>query len=192
VRNHLASLTILTLLLIPFFGGGSVAQKRDTIEPSTKVGQFSRADKPPFGGFSVSTKFASAPLDVIKARDARLAREKAARLAKIEAEKQRATRIAAQAIEVLPEKVTPVYQTSDSIWDRLAQCESGGNWSINTGNGFYGGVQFDYDTWLSNGGGSYAPRADLATREQQITIAERLRASRGYAPWPACSAKLGL
>lgn len=79
-----------------------------------------------------------------------------------------------------------------SVWDRLAQCESGGNWSINTGNGYYGGLQFNSGTWISNGGGAYAPRADLASREQQIAIAERLRAARGFAPWPACSYKLGL
>ncbi|GAB2936787.1 resuscitation-promoting factor [Rhodococcus aerolatus] len=82
--------------------------------------------------------------------------------------------------------------SNGSSWDALAQCESGGNWSINTGNGFYGGLQFDSGTWLSNGGGQYAPRADLATREQQIAVAERLSAGRGFAPWPSCSARLGL
>ena len=70
-------------------------------------------------------------------------------------------------------------------WDRIAKCESGNNWSINTGNGYYGGLQFDKGTWLSNGGGQYAPRADLATREQQIAVAETTYASRGMAPW-AC------
>lgn len=81
---------------------------------------------------------------------------------------------------------------SGSVWDQLAACESGGNWAINTGNGFYGGVQFDYGTWQGNGGGAYASRADLATREQQIDIASRVQAARGWSPWPACSAKLGL
>ena len=57
-------------------------------------------------------------------------------------------------------------------WDAIAKCESGNNWSINTGNGYYGGLQFDIGTWLGNGGGQYAPRADLATREQQIAVAE--------------------
>jgi resuscitation-promoting factor RpfB len=71
-------------------------------------------------------------------------------------------------------------------WDALAQCESGGNWHINTGNGFYGGVQFDYTTWLGAGGGQYAERADLATREQQIAIASKVYADRGSSPWPAC------
>ena len=71
-------------------------------------------------------------------------------------------------------------------------CESGGNWAINTGNGFYGGVQFDYGTWKGNGGGVYAERADLASRDQQIEIASRVQAARGWSPWPACSAKLGL
>lgn len=71
-------------------------------------------------------------------------------------------------------------------WDAVAQCESGGNWSINTGNGFYGGLQFDYGTWQSNGGGEFAERADLATKAQQITVAERLWAARGVQPWPSC------
>jgi resuscitation-promoting factor RpfB len=80
-----------------------------------------------------------------------------------------------------------------SVWDALAQCESGGNWSINTGNGFYGGLQFTSGTWLAAGGGQYAPRADQATREQQIAVATKVRDARGsYGDWPACSAKLGL
>jgi uncharacterized protein YabE (DUF348 family) len=70
-------------------------------------------------------------------------------------------------------------------WDAVANCESTNNWSINTGNGYYGGLQFDVSTWLSAGGGQYAPRADLATREQQIAVAENLYASRGLSPW-AC------
>jgi hypothetical protein len=81
---------------------------------------------------------------------------------------------------------TPPPNTSGLNWDAVAQCESGGNWHINTGNGFYGGLQFDYGTWLSNGGGAYAPRADLATREQQIAVANRLYAARGSSPWPVC------
>ena len=79
-----------------------------------------------------------------------------------------------------------------TVWDQLAQCESGGNWAINTGNGYYGGLQFNYGTWLNYGGGEFAEYAHLATREQQIIVAERLHAARGFAPWPACSAKLGL
>jgi uncharacterized protein YabE (DUF348 family) len=80
-----------------------------------------------------------------------------------------------------------------SVWDTLAGCESGGNWSINTGNGFYGGLQFTTGTWLAYGGGQYAARADLATREQQIAIATKVRDARGgYGDWPGCSAKLGL
>jgi uncharacterized protein YabE (DUF348 family) len=71
-------------------------------------------------------------------------------------------------------------------WDGVAQCESGGNWHINTGNGFYGGLQFDYGTWLSNGGGQYASRADLATRDEQIAVATRLYNARGSSPWPVC------
>ncbi len=75
-------------------------------------------------------------------------------------------------------------------WDGVAACESGGNWHINTGNGFYGGLQFDSGTWLANGGGAYAPRADLASREQQIAVATRLYNARGSSPWPVCGSRL--
>jgi len=85
----------------------------------------------------------------------------------------------------------PVPASSSGLnWDAVAACESGGDWSINTGNGFYGGLQFDYGTWLSNGGGAYAPRADLATREQQIAIATKVYDARGSSPWPVCGANL--
>lgn len=80
----------------------------------------------------------------------------------------------------------------DSDWDRLAQCESGGNWSINTGNGYQGGLQFNQGTWAAYGGTQYAPTADQATREQQIAIAEKTQAAQGWGAWPACTAKLGL
>jgi len=71
-----------------------------------------------------------------------------------------------------------------SAWDRIAACESGGNWSINTGNGYYGGLQFTQATWAGAGGLKYAPRADLATREQQIAVASTLALSN----WPVCGA----
>jgi resuscitation-promoting factor RpfB len=87
---------------------------------------------------------------------------------------------------------TEVPPVSDgSIWDAVAGCESGGNWAINTGNGFYGGVQFDFGTWIANGGLKYAPRADLATREEQIAIAEVTRARQGWGAWPVCSGRAG-
>ncbi len=70
-----------------------------------------------------------------------------------------------------------------AMWDRIAQCESGGNWSINTGNGYYGGLQFDSGSWLANGGDDFAPRADLASRAEQITVANRYYAKAGLGPW---------
>lgn len=82
--------------------------------------------------------------------------------------------------------------TAPSVWDRLAQCESGGNWQIDTGNGFYGGLQFLPSTWLGFGGGEFAPSAHLASREQQIIVAERVLATQGWGAWPACSQRLGL
>ncbi|RIJ77377.1 DUF348 domain-containing protein [Nakamurella silvestris] len=83
------------------------------------------------------------------------------------------------------EAAAPPASSTGVNWDGIAQCESTGNWSINTGNGYYGGLQFDIGTWLSGGGGQYAPRADLASREQQIAVAENIYASRGLSPW-AC------
>ncbi len=78
---------------------------------------------------------------------------------------------------------------SGSVWDRLAQCESGGNWAINTGNGYYGGLQFSLQTWKSLGGAGY-PHEN--SREQQIAIGTKLQQRSGWGQWPACSAKLGL
>ncbi|WP_035870274.1 transglycosylase family protein [Kitasatospora cheerisanensis] len=71
-------------------------------------------------------------------------------------------------------------------WDVVAHCESGGRWDADTGNGYYGGLQFDAATWRANGGLDFAPRADRATREEQIEVAERLAARQGLAPWPVC------
>lgn len=79
-----------------------------------------------------------------------------------------------------------------SVWDAIAQCESNGNWSINTGNGFSGGLQFAPSTWAGLGGTEYAPEAWQATREQQIAVAQKVQASQGWGAWPACTAKLGL
>lgn len=80
----------------------------------------------------------------------------------------------------------------DSDWDRLAQCEAGGNWGINTGNGYHGGLQFSQSTWQAHGGGDYAATANQASREQQITVAEKVLASQGWGAWPSCSSSLGL
>lgn len=78
---------------------------------------------------------------------------------------------------------------SGGVWDKLAACESGGNWSINTGNGYYGGLQFNVGTWRANGGSGYPHQASKA---EQIRVAKNLHASRGFSPWPGCSSKLGL
>lgn len=72
---------------------------------------------------------------------------------------------------------------NEAMWDKIAQCESGGNWSINSGNGYYGGLQFDIRTWLGSGGGAYAPNAAGASKAQQIDIANRVYAQRGLQPW---------
>ncbi|MET9535667.1 transglycosylase family protein [Streptomyces sp. NPDC006649] len=76
-------------------------------------------------------------------------------------------------------------------WGCIAECESGGHWDADTGNSFYGGLQILQSTWVENGGLAYAPRADLATREQQITVAERILATQGWQAWPVCSKRYG-
>ena len=79
---------------------------------------------------------------------------------------------------------------SGSKWDRIAQCEATGDWSINSGNGYYGGLQFDKKTWNAYGGSQYASRPDQATREEQIAVAERVRDARGgYGAWPVCGSR---
>ncbi|MGB0970756.1 MAG: transglycosylase family protein [Mycobacterium sp.] len=87
-------------------------------------------------------------------------------------------------------EVPPV--SNGATWDALSGCEAGGNWAINTGNGYFGGVQFDQNTWERSGGLRYAARADLATREEQIAIAEVTRSRQGWGAWPTCSGRIGV
>jgi LysM repeat protein len=86
-----------------------------------------------------------------------------------------------------PSSVVPTGNTG--VWDRLAQCESGGNWAISTGNGFYGGLQFTLGSWQAAGGTGNPAQA---SREEQIARAQVLQSRQGWGAWPACSAKLGL
>jgi len=88
--------------------------------------------------------------------------------------------------------ISGAYSAPVSVWDRVAACESGGNWSINTGNGYYGGLQFAAGTWRSHGGTAYASRADLASKSAQIAVAERVLASQGPGAWPVCGPRAGL
>jgi hypothetical protein len=86
---------------------------------------------------------------------------------------------------------TTAHAATDEQWDNVAKCESGGNWHINTGNGYYGGLQFTQGTWTSYGGQNFAPRADLASRSEQITVADRVLHSQGWGAWPVCSRYAG-
>lgn len=81
--------------------------------------------------------------------------------------------------------------SNDGVWDRIAQCESGGNWQTSTGNGYHGGLQFSNSTWQAYGGSSYAPTADKASRSQQIAVATKVQQAQGWGAWPNCSAKAG-
>ena len=88
-----------------------------------------------------------------------------------------------------PAQAGPIHQNP---WDLIAQCESGGNWGANTGNGYYGGLQFSPRTWHSFGGGAYAGTANHASRSQQIAIAEKVLRAQGWKAWPSCSRRAGL
>ena len=83
-------------------------------------------------------------------------------------------------------------QAAGTVWDRVAACESGGNWAINTGNGYHGGLQFSRSTWTAFGGARYAPRANLASKAAQIAVAQRVLRSQGPGAWPTCSRRAGL
>ena len=95
----------------------------------------------------------------------------------------------AGAATVAPLAAAPAAHAEGTVWDKLAQCESSGNWAINTGNGFGGGLQFTPSTWHAFGGEG---RAEDASRVEQIVVAERVLAKQGWGAWPACSRKLGL
>ncbi|TLS40963.1 LysM peptidoglycan-binding domain-containing protein [Streptomyces montanus] len=77
------------------------------------------------------------------------------------------------------------------VWDRIAQCESGGNWHINTGNGYYGGLQFSAGTWRAYGGTAYASTADQASKAQQIAVATKVQGAQGWGAWPTCASRAG-
>jgi hypothetical protein len=97
----------------------------------------------------------------------------------------------AQPVQVNQPVAVAAPAAGQGVWDQIAQCESGGNWAINTGNGYSGGLQFSPGTWSAYGG-QYAPSAAQASRDQQIAAAEKVLAAQGWGAWPACTAKLGL
>ncbi len=90
-------------------------------------------------------------------------------------------------LAVLGSAADALAQAPSGLWEAIAQCESGGNWHTNSGNGYYGGLQFYQSTWEAAGGLVYAPRADLATREQQIAVAEKVLRMQGWQAWPQCA-----
>ncbi|GAA2307016.1 LysM peptidoglycan-binding domain-containing protein [Streptomyces kunmingensis] len=98
--------------------------------------------------------------------------------------------VAGAAVAVPLMGATGASAASTSEWDQVASCESGGNWSINTGNGYYGGLQFSSSTWAAYGGTAYASSADQASKAQQISVAEKVLASQGKGAWPSCGVGL--
>jgi resuscitation-promoting factor RpfB len=167
-KAYIAIISVLTL--VPNLNYQT--PKLDTPQSDKTVVSFFSSKKPEFPDRSEQTRVAQA-LDASRIEAARAA------------EAQRQALIAEQAQRAVETPViVPQSVPGGSVWDRLAQCEAGGRWNANTGNGYYGGLQFDI--------GTFGGRADLATREQQIAKAESVRAVRGFSPWPACARKLGL
>ncbi|MBD0744372.1 transglycosylase family protein [Streptomyces sp. CBMA152] len=99
--------------------------------------------------------------------------------------------VVAAPLALLAVSAGPAGAADGAVWDRIAQCESGGNWHINTGNGYYGGLQFSAGSWRAYGGGAYASTADGASRAQQIAVATRLQHAQGWGAWPSCSVSAG-
>lgn len=141
-------------------------------------------------------EYAAAVQAAQEAEQQRLAAEQAERerLAAAAAQTTTTTTTTPEAPEQTVEAPATVPESANqnSVWDDLAWCESRGNWHMNSGNGFYGGLQFMHSTWLNMGGGQYAHYPHEATREQQIEVASRLQAQYGWGQWPACSSALGL
>jgi nucleoid-associated protein YgaU len=100
--------------------------------------------------------------------------------------------VAGSAIAIPLLGATSASAASTATWDKLAECESGGSWSADPGNGYYGGLQFSQETWEDYGGLDFAPRADQASRSQQIAVAEKVLADQGPRAWPVCSVTSGL
>ncbi|WP_439675775.1 transglycosylase family protein [Embleya sp. MST-111070] len=89
-------------------------------------------------------------------------------------------------------RAAPAEAVSDDVWDRLAECESSGRWSLDSGNGYYGGLQILPSTWDEAGGQEYADRPDRATREEQIAVAEQILSMQGWEAWPQCARQIGM
>ncbi|WP_017976630.1 transglycosylase family protein [Actinopolyspora halophila] len=101
--------------------------------------------------------------------------------------------LVAMSTTAVPAAAAAEHRESTGVWERLARCESGGNWHINTGNGYYGGLQFMRGTWEAYGGERYARYPHRASKTEQITVARGLREAHGdYGAWPACARELGL
>ncbi|HEY2763062.1 MAG TPA: transglycosylase family protein [Pseudonocardiaceae bacterium] len=100
--------------------------------------------------------------------------------------------LVALAIAIPVAVAAPAQASPKASWDGIASCESSGNWAINNGNGYSGGLQFTPSTWSAFGGGAYSPNASGASREQQIAVAEKVVAAQGWNAWPVCSKKAGV
>ena len=183
-RRVIYTLTVGLVIIISFVG----VAWAENVAPSTN-----EAAAPP-----TTAQVTMAPTPDVAAAEAAIAEQQRVDeyLATLHAEEVRKQQAAAAAAARASAGTAANYAPGDgSRWDQLAQCECGGNWACNTGNGFGGGLQSlhqsRYSTWLSFGGGEFAPHPWEASREEQIVIAERVLARSGWNAWPGCSRKFG-
>lgn len=185
-KEHMTNGKKLLVAIIVFTAAlvGTLATTASSNGTASSEMQVPEADQPPSTNEPSADHVAAVALAELDAFLADLHRQEqeAAKKAAEQAKKQSAQ-----------PSVAPNYDPGDgSRWDQLAICESGGNWAYPTvSGGFSGGLMFHYATWNSNGGQEYAPYAYMATREQQIIVAERVLAGSGWKAWPGCSRKFG-
>lgn len=164
------------------------ANPSDRIDVSAKVDNRVIADKPSFEGFSVSSPSHDFYKTVKKHNDHIANVRKKARIEALRQRELARVVVYTKPVQKLAVR-TPATYGGSTVWDRLAICESGGNWAINTGNGYYGGLQFSLSSWRGVGGSGFPHQA---SRDEQIKRAEMLKSSGGFGHWPACSERLGL
>ncbi|WP_253864049.1 resuscitation-promoting factor [Prauserella halophila] len=166
--------------------GVSVVKQKETIEPEVRTIEDPEMEQ----GKEVVEKPGKAGEELVSYR---VTKENGAEIAREEIDSEVLKQAKEKVVRVGTKEPPQPQISGGAVWDRLAQCESTGNWSINTGNGYYGGLQFNKQTWDAYGGSQYAAYPHEASREQQIDIATKLRDARGgYSAWPHCASQLGL
>lgn len=195
-RHTLVGITAAALVGGLLFGVSAQADEIVEAKPTAASAQKQRAIAAERASRSKGARLGEADLEERVAEAKRLEAERKAAEEKARAEararaaaEKKKAEAAATAKKNKAVKTAPNYASGSTVWDRLAKCESGGNWAINTGNGYYGGLQFSLSSWRGVGGSGYPHQA---SRAEQIKRGQILQSRGGWGHWPACSKKLGL